>query len=113
SALEQQRRALNLTVVVTLAEIAQRHPSLAEFFFGLVGDSRQRLCEWPLAAYPLLAEAPQLLVCAFGDVPALWSAWAAGLKGRSRPPDLVLPAMQPGFPPLADASVPLRRYASA
>jgi hypothetical protein len=108
SAHEQQRRALNLTVVLTLAELTRSRSSLAEFFFGLTPEAQRRLLEWPLAAYPRLAEASNLLRCAFIDARALWPTWLAQRQGRGMAHELALLAMQPEVPARAEAAAALR-----
>jgi hypothetical protein len=75
TALEQRRRALNLTILLTAAHAARRSDWQAQYFFGLSPPAQQRLLAWPLPAYARAAEAPDLLHCAFAASQALWLAW--------------------------------------
>jgi hypothetical protein len=94
SPLEQMRRSLNLTILLTAWHVARASDYRARLFFALDQATTERLRATPLEALLRLAGAPGLIACAFAQTEALWCALFRATE-ESLPAELVLLALQP------------------
>jgi hypothetical protein len=94
SPLEQMRRSLNLTILLTAWHVARASDYRARLFFALDQATTERLRATSLEALLELAAAPALIACAFARTEALWCALFRATE-ENLPAELVLLALQP------------------
>lgn len=92
--LEQMRRSLRLTVLLTVWTTVRQSVHRARFFYGLDDETLERLRAATLVELPELATAAEMLRCGFADAEPLWRSLFA-LPPNGLKPELYLLALQP------------------